>query len=88
VVQFEEKGGDQSAGRINAGIYLIPCDKVAAIPAEQPVSLERDVLPGWVEGIGVWGFPGGRFIDIGTPESYAEAEAFFQPTSQGGVDSR
>jgi NDP-sugar pyrophosphorylase family protein len=24
-----------------------------------------------------FGFPGGRFIDIGTPESYAEAEAFF-----------
>jgi NDP-sugar pyrophosphorylase family protein len=86
VVRFEEKGGDQSAGRINAGIYLIPRDMVASIPAEQPVSLERDILPGWVEGIGVWGFPGGRFIDIGTPESYAEAEAFFQTSSRGGVD--
>ena len=77
VSRFEEKGGDPSAGWINAGAYLIPRDLIAAIPAGRPVSMEREVLPGWVEGVGVWGFPGGRFIDIGTPESYAEASAFF-----------
>lgn len=79
VCGFEEKGSDRSAGRINAGVYLLHRDLIAAIPPARPLSLEKDVLPGWVRVGGVWGFGGGRFIDIGTPDSYAEAEAFFLP---------
>ena len=37
------------------------------------VSLESDVFPGWVH-LGLGGYTTlARFIDIGTPESYAEA---------------
>ena len=43
------------------------------------MSLEREVLPRWVADPGIRGVPGGRFIDIGTPESFAAAEAFFAP---------
>jgi NDP-sugar pyrophosphorylase family protein len=78
VIRFVEKGGDRSAGQINAGLYLVPRELVAAIPAGRPVSLEREALPAWVGGGGLRGFPGGRFIDIGTPASYAAAEAFFR----------
>ncbi|MBN9518511.1 nucleotidyltransferase family protein [bacterium] len=79
VTAFAEKGGASGAGWINAGVYLIPRGCVADIPAGRAVSLEREVLPRWVADPGIRGVPGGRFIDIGTPESFAEAEAFFAP---------
>ncbi|MFO0796166.1 MAG: nucleotidyltransferase family protein [Gemmataceae bacterium] len=77
VTAFVEKGGAAGEGWINAGVYLIPRERLADIPAGRSVSLEREVLPAWVAAPGVVGVPGGRFIDIGTPESFAEAEAFF-----------
>jgi NDP-sugar pyrophosphorylase family protein len=77
IVRFEEKGGSSAPGWINAGIYLFNRDCIESIPADQAVSLERDVLPSWVKTGEVSGFPAGKFIDIGTPESYAEATAFF-----------
>lgn len=76
VTGFAEKGGG-GPGRINAGVYLFPTDLLAELPADRPLSFEREVLPGWVERGLVRPFPGGRFIDIGTPESYAEADRFF-----------
>jgi NDP-sugar pyrophosphorylase family protein len=50
---------------------------VEDIPAGWVVSLERDVLPELVHRGLVRGFRGGRFIDIGVPESYAATEEFF-----------
>jgi len=82
VVRFGEKEPDGGGGWINAGIYLIRCSLIEAIPAGRPVSLERELFPEWLRGgVRVFGYrSSGRFIDIGTPESFAEAEAFFQPT--------
>ena len=76
VRRFEEKGGSSEPGWINAGVYALNRDRLESIPVNRAVSLERDVLPGWVASGAVFGFPAGRFIDIGTPESYAEADAF------------
>lgn len=76
VTGFTEKGLG-GPGPINAGVYLFPTDLLAELPADRPLSFERDVLPAWVGRGLVRAFPGGRFIDIGTPESYAEADAFF-----------
>ncbi|MBV8077550.1 MAG: nucleotidyltransferase family protein [Planctomycetaceae bacterium] len=82
VTCFEEKGGVAGPGRINAGIYLIDRDLLQSIPAGRPVSLEREVFPGWI-GRNLYGFSSpGRFLDIGTPESYALTDGFF-----GGVGS-
>ena len=62
------------AGWINAGVYLVSRHLIAALPADQPLSLEAEVFPQWIGG-GIHAFPwAGRFIDIGTPESYARAE--------------
>src|SRR5262249_23854263 len=78
VISFQEKGQARGAGWINAGIYLIERSLVASLPATSPLSLECDVLPGWVERRLVWGMEYcGPFLDIGTPDSYAEADAFF-----------
>lgn len=79
VTGFTEKAAAGGPGRINAGVYLVTRDRLADLPADRPLSWERDVLPNWVAAGDVIGHPGGRFIDIGTPDSFAAAEAFFGP---------
>jgi len=77
ILRFEEKGARTGAGWINAGMYLIDRQWIEAIPAGRAVSLEREVFPGWIDR-GLRGWPGsGPFLDIGTPESYREADRFF-----------
>jgi len=78
ITRFEEKGGSREPGWINAGIYALDREIASGIPENRTVSLEREVLPELIPTGKVFGFSGGPFIDIGTPESYAEAEAFFQ----------
>jgi NDP-sugar pyrophosphorylase family protein len=78
VLKFEEKGGREGYGWINAGIYLLDRSLLLTIPEGRPVSLERDMFPAWMER-GLYGYgTQGRFLDIGTPESYALAEKFFE----------
>lgn len=79
LVRFAEKGAARGAGWINAGVYLFARRLVETIPQGRGASLERDLLPGWVAQGQVAGYccPG-RFLDIGTPESYAVAEDFFR----------
>lgn len=82
VKRFEEKGSHVGPGWINAGIYLFDRQLLDEVPAGQPVSLERDVLPQWIDrGVGAYRAPS-RFLDIGTPESYAETERFFAPPAK------
>ncbi len=77
VLRFQEKGGTSGPGWINAGIYLLARAFLAAIPPDGAVSIERDLFPRFL-GRGLRGMrTGGRFIDIGTPASYAAAETFF-----------
>lgn len=77
LTRFQEKGDVRGSGFINAGVYLLSERVLESIPAEGPVSLEREVLPNWI-GEGLYGFPTqGRFLDIGTPQSYTAAARFF-----------
>jgi D-glycero-alpha-D-manno-heptose 1-phosphate guanylyltransferase len=77
VTEFEEKGGWAGPGLINAGVYLLGRRLIEGIRAGAAVSLEREVFPAHV-GRDLYGHPGGgRFLDIGTPESFAAAEQFF-----------
>ena len=77
VDNFLEKSDLLRAGWINAGIYILPSEWIREIPESQTVSLERDLLPRWLTN-GIYGFPStGRFIDIGLPETLAQAEEFF-----------
>jgi|SRR6185369_2573166 NDP-sugar pyrophosphorylase family protein len=74
VVGFAEKTGSQKPGLINAGVYVFRQDIFERIP-EGPASLERDVFPAAVDK-GIFAFEQkGLFIDIGTPEDYARAQA-------------
>ena len=64
-------------GWVNAGVYLLSRRLIAAIPVDRAVSIEREVFPAWA-GRDLYGYPAdGDFLDIGTPESYARAAAFF-----------
>lgn len=76
----EKEAGKAAAGLINAGVYLVKRSLVAEIKADAAYSLERELFVSLVnEGGRLWGFPfEGVFIDIGTPESYANAEEFFR----------
>jgi D-glycero-alpha-D-manno-heptose 1-phosphate guanylyltransferase len=74
IQHFEEKGATEGAGLINAGIYLLSRALLAALPADRPVSLEREAFPTWP----LHGYPTeAAFLDIGTPETYVVADAFF-----------
>ena len=77
VTEFVEKGQAQGAGWINAGIYLLGYSMITSIPDGQVISLEKDIFPIWIQkGLSGYHSPG-RLLDIGTPESYAQAELFF-----------
>ncbi len=77
VVEFAEKRIGAGAGWINAGIYLLSRHVLLSIPENRPVSLEYEVFPSLI-GRGIYGCrSGGRFLDIGTPEDFASATAFF-----------
>jgi NDP-sugar pyrophosphorylase family protein len=77
VTQFAEKQDSAGPGWINAGVYLIETARIHEIPTGRAVSIEREMFPAWI-GRGLYGYPGAdRFLDIGTPESYAQADAYF-----------
>lgn len=71
---FREKTGAAQPGCINAGIYVVGRERLLAIDAGRAVSLESEILPGWLAS-GLDAFPAhGCFLDIGTPRSYAAAQ--------------
>lgn len=78
IVRFEEKAGHHDAGLINAGVYLLKKQVILTIPEGKNFSLERQLFP-QLMGKSLYGYlTRGRFIDIGTPESYLAAEEFFK----------
>lgn len=77
VLCFDEKSGKGGPGWISAGIYLLNSPLLLTIPADRPVSLEREMFSAWISR-GLYGYRSDwRFLDIGTPEGFALAEQFF-----------
>jgi len=76
ITAFEEK--QPGAGEINAGVYMLRHEVLANFPEARPLSLERDVFPGFLSHSA--GLMAHRveaaFLDIGTPETLSQAEAF------------
>ena len=74
ITSFVEKGASPAAGWISAGIYLLQRTVLESMPSGRAVSIEREVFPAWV-GRGLYAFrTAGKFLDIGTPESYNAAQ--------------
>jgi len=79
--EFREKAETRGPGWINAGLYLLAWPMISRLPENLPLSLERDLMPQWrADGIHCFQSEG-PFIDIGTPESLAQAQEFFHATS-------
>ena len=75
VTRFAEKApGRTGPGWINGGALLLSRPALDHLAAGSGPSLEQDFLgrlpPGWIHG---WRAEGAAFIDIGTPDSLAEA---------------
>jgi D-glycero-alpha-D-manno-heptose 1-phosphate guanylyltransferase len=88
-VQFDEQGfirgfrekdpavRRDGAGLINAGVYIVSRALIESIPQGRSVSLESEIFPLCLDGrLRMWK-ASGPFIDIGTPESFADASGFF-----------
>lgn len=74
VVGFTEKSEGEPEGFVNAGIYVFSREIFAHLP-EGPASLEKDIFPKLI-GQGMYACEQqGVFIDIGTPDDYARAQA-------------
>jgi len=77
ITSFQEKSGKMGTGLINSGIYLFKKSLLLKIPKDKAVSFEKELFPSLV-GKDFYGFEcHGKFIDIGTPQSYKEAQSFF-----------
>jgi len=84
VVGFIEKTGDQAPGIVNGGVYLFNRAVLDHIP-QGPASFEKDVFPRILE-LGVYALEQhGMFIDIGTPEDYARAQALSYDLHQAAL---
>jgi D-glycero-alpha-D-manno-heptose 1-phosphate guanylyltransferase len=75
ILHFMEKDGRSHPGAINAGYYLIDRSWISQIPAGRMVSLETEVFPTWIGREFFAKETPGIFLDIGTPESYMQAES-------------
>jgi NDP-sugar pyrophosphorylase family protein len=74
--RFAEKR--PGAGVINAGVYLLRHELVKKFPSQRPLSFEQDVFPQLLSAGACLQVATTRapFLDIGTPESLAQAEEF------------
>ena len=71
---FREKCSLREAGWINAGVYLFRRSLIESICVDKSTSLEREMFPRWVpQGLGGYTIRA-PLVDIGTPESFAQAE--------------
>ncbi|AMV28222.1 D-glycero-alpha-D-manno-heptose 1-phosphate guanylyltransferase [Gemmata sp. SH-PL17] len=68
----EKETGAAQSGWVNAGVYVIERDLLARIPADEVVSLERDVFPAALrDGLTLAAFSqDAGFHDIGTPDDF------------------
>ena len=74
VVRYLEKTGRPERAWISTGIYVLP----RAVLEQGPSSIERDLFPRLAAEGRLHAFRAqARFIDIGTPESFAAAQSFF-----------
>ncbi len=72
---FAEKQAVAGAAMHNAGIYLFRREVLAAVPAGRAVSLEREILPQYLDGRMAALAADGPLVDIGTPDRLARARA-------------
>ena len=78
VTAFREKA-DRAAGFVNAGIYLLPRNILAGIPAGKAVSIETQIFPALAAQRRLVAIPiPPPLLDMGTPDGLAAMEQFLR----------
>lgn len=87
IAAMNEKGRS-GPGLVNAGLYLLPVDLRRTMPMPEVFSWETDFMQPKSAALGAAGVVlDALFLDIGTPESYAEAETIL-PVLPGEAQAR
>lgn len=81
--RFAEKEPGSGRGLINAGVYLLSAATLDRIAAGNAKSIEREIFMAEGPGRIAAEVTRGSFIDIGTPESLADAAAAFRRIAAG-----
>ena len=77
IIGFNEKE-ENSSGYISTGIYILNQKLFYYFPLRSAFSIEYDCFPNWVRhGLGAY-TTNAKFIDIGTPDSYLEAQTYIK----------
>lgn len=77
IIGFKEKE-ENTTGFISTGIYILNEKLFYYFPLRSSFSIEYDCFPHWVKyGLGAY-TTNAKFIDIGTPESYLEAQTYIK----------
>lgn len=78
ITAFQEKCSEVQSGWVSGGIYLIEKEMFEPFVTKKPYSIEKDFFPLFLQK-NLFAFPSSKtFIDIGTPESYLEAQHILQ----------
>jgi NDP-sugar pyrophosphorylase family protein len=80
IVSFVEKDEtNRVTSFINAGVYVLSKQLIIDINPSKPISLEKEIFTSYLnDPMYSFVLNDNRFIDIGTPESLAVAERFFE----------
>lgn len=78
IMAFEEKLQSSKSTYINGGVYLIRNGFIDFKSYKEAFSLEKDLIPSLLIKKVYAYFCSGRFIDIGTKESFMNAKLFFK----------
>jgi NDP-sugar pyrophosphorylase family protein len=78
ITSFCEKTDAQGPCWINSGVYLFSRTLLKSLRQNQNLSLERQVIPFWLQHKLGGYLSNAKFIDIGTPESLKTAATFFE----------
>jgi len=77
IKSFVEKSSNDIPGYINAGIYILNKELLSTMVVDEFCSIERDLFPNWLHKNCYGYICNNKFLDIGTPESYGQADDFF-----------
>ena len=78
VTAFREKA-ERESGHVNTGIYLLPRELIAAIPAGRAVSIETEIFPALVAQKKLAALPAPPpLLDMGTPDGLEAMEKFLR----------
>jgi len=78
VLRFEEKRAGAGPGLVNAGAYLFDRRLLERVPIGRNLSMEVDLMPGFLQEGAGGVVTVGKFIDIGMPESYRLAQRYLE----------